>query len=120
MEVLMDQKESVVIVFTSDGMGRTDDQSLRERLANTFLRLLDEGGVLPGAICFYTEGVRLACDGSPILDELKKLEAQGVHLILCSTCLNAYGLQDQVRVGIIGGMADIIEAMQRADKVISL
>jgi sulfur relay (sulfurtransferase) complex TusBCD TusD component (DsrE family) len=43
-----------------------------------------------------------------------------VRLIVCNTCLNYYGLLDKVRVGIIGGMADIIEAQWKADRVITL
>ena len=48
------------------------------------------------------------------------LEAKGVHLVICSTCLNYFGLEDQVEVGVVGGMTDIIEAQWRADKVITL
>jgi len=73
---------------------------------------------LPKVICFYTDGVKLACDGSPVLEELAQLEQRGVHLILCQTCLNTFGLSDQVRLGIVGGMGDIITAMWQADKVI--
>jgi hypothetical protein len=43
-----------------------------------------------------------------------------VHLILCGTCLGHYNLTDQVQVGIVGGMTDIIEAQFRAKKVISI
>lgn len=43
-----------------------------------------------------------------------------VELILCQTCLDHYNLADHVAVGIVGGMPDIIEAIQQADKVISL
>jgi hypothetical protein len=39
---------------------------------------------------------------------------------LCSTCLNYFNLADQVQVGIVGGMTDILEAQRRAEKVISL
>jgi hypothetical protein len=69
-------------------------------------------------ICFYTDGVKLACEGSTVLDELQALEEKGVRLILCQTCLNAFQLQDQVRIGIVGGMGDIITAMWQADNVI--
>jgi hypothetical protein len=55
-----------------------------------------------------------------VIDTLKSLEAKGVRLILCSTCLNYYNLIEQVRVGIVGGMTDILEAQRRAGKVISL
>jgi hypothetical protein len=54
------------------------------------------------------------------LDVLKSLEAKGVRLILCSTCLNTFNLADQVRVGVVGGMPDIIEAQRCAGKVITL
>ncbi len=39
-----------------------------------------------------------------------------MRLILCSTCLNYYNLADQVRVGIVGGMTDILEAQRRGAK----
>jgi hypothetical protein len=81
---------------------------------------LDENSILPAAICFYTEGVHLVVDGSPVLETLKSLESKGVRLILCSTCLTFYNLVEQVRVGIVGGMTDIIEAQRRAGKVVSI
>ena len=107
-----------VIVFKTDGLGTTDDQSLKEKLAKTYLTLAAQMDPLPAAICFYTDGVNLACEDSPVLEELKALEKQGVRLILCQTCINTFELQDYVRVGVIGGMADIITAMWQADKVI--
>lgn len=108
-----------VILVTRNGMGDADP-ALQQKLITTYFKLLDENNILPAAICFYTDGVRLAVDGSPVLELLKSLEAKGVRLILCSTCLNFYNLVDQVRVGIVGGMTDIIEAQRRAGKVISI
>jgi len=96
------------------------DPALQQKLIQTYFRLLDENNVLPAAICFYTEGVRLVVSGSPVLESLKSLEAKGVHLILCSTCLNFFNLIDQVQAGIVGGMTDIIEAQFQASKVISI
>jgi intracellular sulfur oxidation DsrE/DsrF family protein len=113
-------ENNIVIVFNRDGMGDSEDQSLRETLTKTFLNLISQMDSLPRAICFYTDGVRLACEGSPVLDELTALEQKGVRLVLCQTCLNAYRMTDQVRVGIVGGMGDIITAMWQADKVIAL
>ncbi len=114
------QSKSIVIVFKSDGMGQTSNQELRVQLARKFLTLVRDADPLPSAICFYTDGVRLACTGSPLLPELRALEALGVHLVLCKTCLDAFGLADEVQVGIVGGMPDIITAMWSADTVIDL
>jgi hypothetical protein len=108
-----------VLLITRNGMGDAEP-ALQQKLITTYLKLLDENNILPAAICFYANGVRLAVEGSPVIDTLKSLEARGVRLVLCSTCLNYYNLTDQVQVGIVGGMTDILEAQRRAGKVISL
>jgi hypothetical protein len=55
---------------------------------------LDENNLLPAVICFYANGVQLVIKDSPVITSLKSLEAKGMHLILCSTCLNYYNLTD--------------------------
>ena len=108
-----------VILVTNDGMGHADIE-LQHKLITTYFKLLEDSNTLPAAICFYTDGVKLIVEGSPVVDTLKDLEAKGVHLVICQTCLNHFDLADKVQVGVIGGMTDIIEAQWRADKVITL
>ncbi len=108
-----------VMVFTDNGMGKADAE-LQMKLAKVFLGLLVSGGTSGGKICFYTEGVKLACQGSPVLDELAALQKAGVELVLCKTCLDYFGLVAEVKVGVVGGMPDIIAAMDAARKVITL
>jgi hypothetical protein len=108
-----------VLLITRNGMGDAEP-ALQQKLIITYFKLLDENNILPAVICFYANGVCLAVDGSPVIDTLKSLEAKGVRLVLCSTCLNYYNLTEQVLVGIVGGMTDILEAQRRASKVISL
>ncbi len=116
----MSQPDSeTVILLTRNGMGDADP-ALQQKLVTTYFKLLDDNNILPAVICFYGNGVRLVTDGSPVIDTLKSLEAKGVRLVACSTCLNYYNLIDQVKVGLVGGMTDILEAQRRAGKVISL
>ncbi len=110
---------NTVIIVNRNGMGEAD-QVLQHRLVGTYLNLLNEHAILPAAICFYSEGVFLAVDGSPVLDVLESLEKKGVRLILCTTCVHYYNLAERVKVGIVGGMGDILEAERMASKVITL
>jgi hypothetical protein len=64
--------------------------------------------------------VKSVCEGSPVLDGLSNLEKKGVRLIVCSTCLNYFELTESVRVGLVGGMGDILEAQMKAEKVITI
>ncbi|NWF65231.1 MAG: DsrE family protein [Chloroflexi bacterium] len=90
------------------------------KLITKYFSLLLEGTDYPNAICFYTDGARLVCNGSPVLDILSQLEQKGVRLIVCSTCLEEMNLKNNLQVGIVGGMADILEAQIKAEKVITL
>jgi sulfur relay (sulfurtransferase) complex TusBCD TusD component (DsrE family) len=108
-----------VLLFTRNGLGEAP-ADLQEKLAQKFLILIIESGLLPAKILFYTDGVKLAFAGLPLLPQLKQLEARGVELVLCKTCLDYFGLGEKVEAGIVGGMPDIIEAMAKAEKVISI
>jgi sulfur relay (sulfurtransferase) complex TusBCD TusD component (DsrE family) len=110
---------NTVLLFTRNGLGQ-GPEALQKTLAVKFLNLVLESGELPAKILFYTDGVKLACKGSDVIDVLKNMQAKGVELILCKTCIDSYNLADNVEVGIIGGMPDIIQTMQQAGKVISL
>ncbi len=110
---------NTILIFTRYGMGDAPAE-LQQLLAGKFLALLNDAALRPSKILFYTDGVKLACEGSPVLEPLRAMQARGVELILCSTCLDYFGLRNKVAVGIVGGMPDIIEVMQKADKVISV
>ncbi len=110
---------SMVFLFTRFGVGEGPAE-LQQKLAVKFLTLSKDLDPLPSQICFYTEGVKLVCKGSPVLEPLRALEAKGVELIICSTCLEYYGLTEQREIGIVGGMPDILEAISRAGKVVTI
>ena len=114
------RKKGIDLMGTGDFTHPGWVAELQEKLVSTYFRLLDENEILPAVICFYADGVKLVVEGSPVLESLKSLEAKGVRLVLCNTCLNFYGLADQVAVGVVGGMGDIIEAQTKAAKVISI
>lgn len=111
-------KNSILLV-TNNGLGNAD-LALQHKLAVKYFSLLAQNIELPSAICFYTNGVHLTVTGSPVLDQLKALEAKGVRIITCSTCLEHFGITDKLQVGVAGGMPDIIEAQTKASKVITI
>lgn len=109
---------NTLIVIAREGMG-SGPEELQTRLLKTWLRLLLENGFKP-TLAFYTEGVKLLVEGSPVLEELHALEERGVRLIACKTCLDHWNLAGQLKAGIIGGMGDIQAAQVLAEKVVTL
>lgn len=108
---------ALVVAVTSDAMGSGDDQ-LGRTLMKGFLYALTQQETLPQTILFYNGGARLTCEGSPALEDLRSLEAQGVRILTCGTCLNFYGLGEQLQVGGVTNMYDIVEILTTAGRVV--
>ena len=66
------------------------------------------------------DGVKLVTEDSVAVGELKQLEAQGVEILACGTCLSRLQLTDKLAVGQVSNMYDLTDIMLKADKVISL
>ena len=110
--------KNTLILFTRNGLGDAPAE-LQLKLGSIFLSLVDRQQV-PGVLAFYGEGVKLVCDDSPVLEQLRSLVTHGATIVVCQTCLDFFKVRDRVRVGTIGGMGDIVAAMSSADKVISV
>jgi sulfur relay (sulfurtransferase) complex TusBCD TusD component (DsrE family) len=111
-----------IVLVTKQGLGTTgpEDAAFGIEMLDKFFHTLETRENKPEAICFYTEGVKLVCEGSPLLAALQLLTGLGVRIVACQTCLTHYGLQQKVEVGESGGMVEIVSLMEDADKVITV
>ena len=108
---------NTVVVISADHMGEGDEE-LGKVLIKGFIYALTEQDVLPQTILFYNGGAKLTCEESPTLEDLKSLEAQGVEILTCGTCLNHYGLTDKLQVGSVTNMYVIAEKMTQAGNIV--
>lgn len=106
-----------ILIFLGAARIGTGDDSLGEKLMVNFLATLPEMGSLWRMI-LVNEAVTLAVEGSPVLDSLNKLEAQGVSILVCGTCLTHFNLLEKKAVGQTTNMLDVVTSLQLAGKVI--
>lgn len=109
-----------VILIASDMLGRGKNEPLGSLLIHSFLNTLGAFNEKPVSILFMNDGVKLVTEDSVAVGELKQLEAQGVEILACGTCLSRLELTDKVSVGRVSNMYDLTDIMLKADKVISL
>lgn len=94
------------------------NEELGRLLMKGFVYALTQLDELPETVLIYNGGAKLSVEGSQSLEDLKTLEAQGVEVLTCGTCLNYYGLTDQLRVGSVTNMYEIVEKMAGARVVV--
>ncbi|MDC7286727.1 sulfurtransferase-like selenium metabolism protein YedF [Blautia schinkii] len=111
------RNQNVVVVISSSCMGSGDDK-LGAALMKGFVYALSQQEQLPSTILFYNGGARLTCEDAPTLEDLKSMEAQGVEILTCGTCLDFYGLTDKLQVGSVTNMYAIAEKMTQAGLIV--
>ena len=112
-----DRKGNMVVAVSSDRMGSGNDE-LGKVLIKGFIFAVTQLDELPKTMLFYNGGATLTTEGSDSLEDLKSLEAQGVEILTCGTCLDYYGLKDKLAVGSVTNMYSIVETLAGADKII--
>ena len=112
-----DARSNTVVVISSDRMGSGNDE-LGKVLIKGFIFAVTQLDTLPKTMLFYNGGATLTTEGSDSLADLKSLEAQGVEIMTCGTCLDYYGLKEKLAVGSVTNMYSIVETMAKAGKII--
>lgn len=118
-ENITDKNEKFTVVIGQDKLGNGDD-ALGEILIKGYIFALSEADVIPTDILFFNSGVKLAVEGSVVLDSLKALEEKNVRIQVCGTCLDFYNLKDKLAIGEISNMYSIVETMNSSDKVVNI
>ena len=107
------------ILVATNLLGNGDDR-LGETLMKVYINTLVESEILPENLIFINGGVKLTCTGSDVLDSLNSMKEKGVNIISCGACLDFYNLKDELKVGEIGNMYQIIDLMNRSRNTIKL
>ncbi len=111
-------KTGKVLFITSDKFGRGSEE-LGEILAESLMNTLADNDLVPEKLVLINAGVKLACSGSKVIEALRKLESRGVEILACGTCLNFYGLTDELKAGRISNAFEILNTLLEAESLVS-
>ncbi|OEU70248.1 MAG: SirA family protein [Desulfovibrio sp. S3730MH75] len=116
-EELAKLDSKTLIYLNSDCLGSGDDE-LGAKLMFNFVSTLPELGDSLWRIIMVNGAVKLSVEGHSCLEKLKEMEAVGVSILVCGTCLDHFNLLDKKGVGETTNMLDVVTSMQLATKVI--
>lgn len=111
--------DEFIIIISTNKLGE-GDEALGEILMKGYIYTLSENDKMPNKLIFLNSGVKLVVNDSQVLESLKKLNDNGVEILSCGTCLDFYGLKDQLALGEITNMYTIVEAMNNYGKVVKI
>jgi len=107
-----------VYLITQDTLGHGSPE-LGAVLIKAFMTTLLEVKPAPSVIMMINSGVKLAVNGSPVLDQLTTLAGRGVTVLSCGTCLDYYQCKTELAVGEVTNMYTIVETISQ-NKTVTL
>ena len=110
--------QKFVVYIGTNCVGRGDDE-LGVKLMRGFLRTWIDATNLPWRMIFMNSGVKLTSVDEEAVDAVSMLAQKGVEILSCGTCLQHFGLENELKVGKVTNMYEAIETLNEATKVIS-
>ncbi len=110
---------NLVVFIDSDSLGRGSEE-LGRILMRTFLQTLEQSDVQPQKVILINSGVKLACEGSEVLEDLQELAAKGAEILSCGTCLDYFGIKKKLMAGKVSNMYEIINSLSQASRLIKI
>jgi selenium metabolism protein YedF len=109
----------LVVFIEADSIGRGSEE-LGRILMRSFLHTLGEAEFEPVKVVMVNGGVKLACEGSEVLEDLQQLSRQGTEILSCGTCLDFFGLKTKLKAGRISNMYEILSSLAQAGRVLKM
>lgn len=110
------RKKDLFLVVATDTLGKEDE--VGRIIIKGFFETMKVTREIPHTIFFLNAGVKLTTINKDIIPVLKELEAMGVEIFSCGTCLKYYKLESKLKVGYRGTTSQVIEGMKDFKKTI--
>lgn len=108
-----------IVFIDADSLGRGSEE-LGKILIRSFLQTLEQSEAQPQKIILINSGVKLACEGSEVLEDLQEFSLKGIEILSCGTCLDYFGIKKKLRVGRVSNMYEILISLTQTGKVIKI
>jgi selenium metabolism protein YedF len=109
-------EKDLLIVVGTDTMGK--EEELGNILMKAYFETMKTYKQVPHTIFFLNAGVKLTTTNTDLWPTLKEIEAMGVEMYSCGTCLKHYGLESELKVGHRGTTNHIVEGMKDFAKTV--
>jgi selenium metabolism protein YedF len=111
-----DKEQSLLLIVGTDALGK--EEAIGKVLVKGFFETMKVHKQLPHTMFFLNAGVKLTTVNQEIVPILKEIEAMGVEIYSCGTCLKHYDLESSLQAGHRGATNQIVEGLKDFDKVV--
>ena len=113
-QAILSEPKSYGIVIA--GERNKHEREIMEMLVASLLETTNK----PDVLCLMNDAVNLAVYSSPNCDILKKLEAEGVSILISARSADRRGITEALGVGLPVSMSEILDVVGNCEKLLSI
>ncbi len=113
---LREEEKDILLIVGTDALGK--EEGLGKVLMKGFFETIKVTKEIPHTIFFLNTGIKLTTIETDIIPILKDIEAMGVEIFSCGTCLKHYNLESELKVGYRGTTNHIVEGIKDFKKTV--
>jgi hypothetical protein len=106
----MNVSKGKVLLLSSEGVGYGDN-TLGYQILATMLESLEKRPDRPAAIICWNTAVKLVVEDSPLVPHFRRLEEEGVKILLGKLCVGECELTGKIAVGKEATMDEILDLL---------
>ena len=110
------KEQSLLLIMGADVLGK--EEAIGKVLVKGFFETMKVHKQLPHTMFFLNAGVKLTTVNQEVVPILQEIEAMGVEIYSCGTCLKHYDLESELKVGHRGATNQIVEGLKDFNKVV--
>lgn len=96
------------------------NKELTSSFLKKFLFSLLKVKTQPNVIALLDSAVKISAYNSPLCVILKKLETDGVQILISESCADRLGITEAVGAGVVADMAEILDEIFSCSKIVSI
>jgi selenium metabolism protein YedF len=116
-EIPLPDPKDYVVVFGKNIQGEGSDE-FGARLIQLFINTLPDIDHKPRIMVFLNTCIFLTLRDSPVLGPLAALEKAGIRILVCGTCLDYFQKKEELAIGVVSNMYEIMDHLSKASKVL--
>lgn len=97
-----------------------ESQKYKSPFIKKFLDSLVTSRIKPDVIALINGAVKIAAYNSPTCEYLKKLNSEGVKILVSDSCSDRIGVTEAVGVGELAEMSEILEEIFLCEKIVNI
>ena len=121
LPVVIQKTPKTEIIKNSTGvLISCENQKYNSIFMRKFLSSLVNSRIKPDIVALMNGGVKMAAYNSPTCEYLKKLEADGVKILISDSCSDRIGITEAIGVGDLVDMSEILEEIFVCERIVNV